>query len=150
MPKLHVSLNVNDWDQSVRFYSTLFGVTPAKHKPDYVKFELDDPAVVLTLEKAPAPVQICGVSHLGVRLGSSDDVDQAAARLRAAGLEVLEEKNTTCCYAVQDKIWVADPTGYRWELYTVKGDSDRYCAEPTLCCATAETECCDPAQTACC
>jgi len=70
------------------------------------------------------PCCITGVSHMGVRVSSTQEVLAAKARLQAAGMATFDETNTTCCYAVQDKIWVTDPTGYRWEVYVFKGDSE--------------------------
>ena len=130
--KLHISLDVNSVDEAVQFYSKVFGMAPSKLKPDveptYAKFDATSPAIVLTLEQADAPVIISGVSHMGIRVGSSDEVLAARQRLSEAGIKTLDEMNTTCCYAVQDKIWITDPTGYRWEIYHVKADSEIYFA----------------------
>ena len=123
-PKFHLSLDVKSVEDSVRFYSILFGTPPTKVKPGYAKFDLDQPAVNLTLQEA-APCCITGLSHMGVRVDSTTQVLEAKRRLQAAGLATFEETNTTCCYAVQDKIWVTDPTGYRWEVYVFKGDSEQ-------------------------
>ena len=130
--KLHISLDVNNLEASVQFYSKVFGMAPSKLRPDvnptYAKFDAASPAVVLTLEQAEAPVTIGGVSHMGIRVGSSDEVLATRQRLSDAGITTLDEMNTTCCYAVQDKIWITDPTGYRWEIYHVKADSEGYFA----------------------
>ncbi len=124
-PKLHVSLEVNDLEQSLRFYSTLFNMSPTKTKPGYAKFDVAEPGVVLSLtQPAKAPCCVSGLSHLGVRVDSTEQVLAARDRLQKAGLATLDEINTTCCYAVQDKIWVQDPTGYRWEIYVFKGDTE--------------------------
>lgn len=122
-PKFHLSLDVKNVEDSVRFYSTLFGSEPTKTKPGYAKFDLEQPAVNLTLQEN-SPCCITGLSHMGVRVDSTLKVLEAKQRLQAAGLATFEETNTTCCYAVQDKIWVTDPTGYRWEVYVFKGDSE--------------------------
>ena len=125
-PKLHVSLEVNDLEQSVRFYSTLFNMPPTKTKAGYAKYDVDSPGVVLSLlQPENAPCCVSGLSHLGVRVESTEQVLAARERLQKAGLATLDEVNTTCCYAVQDKIWVTDPTGYRWEIYVFKGDTDQ-------------------------
>ncbi|MDP9266773.1 MAG: VOC family protein [Acidobacteriota bacterium] len=123
-PKFHLSLDVKNVEDSVRFYSILFGMQPSKLKPGYAKFDLERPAVNLTLQEN-APCCITGLSHMGVRVDSTTQVLEAKQRLQAAGLATFEEANTTCCYAVQDKIWVTDPTGYRWEVYVFKGDSEQ-------------------------
>jgi catechol 2,3-dioxygenase-like lactoylglutathione lyase family enzyme len=120
-PKLHISLDVHNIDESVRFYSLLFNSAPTKLKPGYAKFDLDQPAVNLTMqEKSHCCLQ--GLSHLGIRVESTAEVLAYKERLEQAGLEVEDEMQTVCCHALQDKIWVQDPTGYRWEIYVFKGD----------------------------
>ena len=120
-PKVHVSLDVENVEESVRFYSALFDAQPTKLKPGYAKFDLDQPAINLTMQQA-SHCCLQGLSHMGVRVNSTDDVLAVKQRLNAAGIKTLDEMNTTCCYAVQDKIWLTDPTGYRWEVYVFKGD----------------------------
>lgn len=129
MRTFHLSLDVPDLGAAVAFYRELFALEPAKERPGYAKFELADPPLVLTLQQAPSP----GLSHLGLRVGSSADVDETAGRLRDGGLATLEERETACCYALQDKVWVADPAGHRWEVYTVLADVETEQAE--ACCA---------------
>jgi catechol 2,3-dioxygenase-like lactoylglutathione lyase family enzyme len=121
--KVHVSLDVNDIEESARFYSTLFGMTPTKQKPGYAKFDVAEPALNLTLQES-RHCCLQGLSHMGIRVNSTDEVLAFKQRLEQAGIKTLDEMNTTCCHAVQDKIWVADPTGYRWEVYVFKGDSE--------------------------
>jgi len=123
-PKLHVSLDVKNVEESVRFYSALFDAPPTKLKPGYAKFDLDQPAINLTLQEA---THCClqGLSHMGLRVDSTDQVLAAKQRLNAAGIKTMDEMNTTCCHAVQDKIWLTDPTGYRWEVYVFKGDAEQ-------------------------
>ncbi len=120
--KLHVSLDVVNLEKSVRFYSALFGTEPTKLKPGYAKFDLAAPAVNLTMqEKEHCCLQ--GLSHLGIRVESTEEVLAYQRRLSEAGIKTTDEMNTTCCYAVQDKIWATDPSGYRWEVYVFKGDA---------------------------
>ena len=114
----HLSLDVPDLAETVRFYRRLFGVEPAKEKPGYAKFELADPPVALALQDAGRSA----LSHLGIRVGSTAEVESASARLSESGLATFDERDTTCCYARQDKVWVTDPAGNRWELYAVLGD----------------------------
>ena len=121
--KVHVSLDVNDIEESSRFYSALFGMTPSKTKPGYAKFDVTEPALNLTLQES-RHCCLQGLSHMGIRVDSTEDVLAFKQRLVQAGIKTLDEMNTTCCYAVQDKIWVSDPTGYRWEVYVFKGDSE--------------------------
>lgn len=138
-PKFHLSLDVKNLEESVRFYTTLFGTTPTKVRPGYAKFDLEQPALNLTMQEG-SPCCITGVSHMGVRVDSTEQVLEAKQRLQAAGLATFDEMNTTCCHALQDKIWVTDPTGYRWEVYVFKGDAE---AKPkTVAAAGSEGACC--------
>ncbi len=114
----HLSLDVPDLDRAIVFYEHLFGLGPAKRKPGYAKFELADPPVALALQQAGRPA----LSHLGIRVDATEQVEAAGIRLRRSGLVTLDERDTSCCYARQDKVWVADPAGNRWEVYTVLGD----------------------------
>lgn len=120
MNTFHLSLDVPDLDRAVAFYAELFGRLPAKRKTGYAKFELEDPPVALALQQAGRPA----LSHLGIRVDTTAEVEAAGRRLRASGLVTLEERDTACCYARQDKVWVADPAGNRWEVYTVLADID--------------------------
>ncbi len=121
--KVHVSLDVNDIEESARFYSVLFGMTPTKLKPGYAKFDVADPAINLTLQES-RHCCLQGLSHMGIRVESTNDVLAFKQRLEEAGIKTADEMNTTCCYAGQDKIWISDPTGFRWEVYAFKGDSE--------------------------
>lgn len=122
-PKLHVSLDVKNVEESVRFYSALFDAPPTKLKPGYAKFDLDQPAINLTMQQA-SHCCLQGLSHMGLRVESTDEVLAVKQRLNAAGLRTQDEMKTTCCYALQDKIWLTDPTGYRWEVYVFQGDAE--------------------------
>jgi catechol 2,3-dioxygenase-like lactoylglutathione lyase family enzyme len=122
-PKLHISLDVENIDESVRFYSLLFNAAPTKLKLGYAKFDLDQPAVNLTMQQA-AHCCLQGLNHIGIRVESTADVLAYKERLTEAGLRVEDEMQTVCCHALQDKIWVKDPSGYRWEIYVFKGDVD--------------------------
>lgn len=121
--KLHLSLDVKNIEESVKFYSLLFGTQPTKVKPGYAKFDLETPAVNFTMQEA-SHCCLQGLSHMGLRVDSTEQVLASKSRLEAAGLKTEEEMNTTCCYAAQDKVWVTDPTGYRWEIYVFKGDTE--------------------------
>jgi catechol 2,3-dioxygenase-like lactoylglutathione lyase family enzyme len=126
MSRVQLALNVSDLEASVAFYSTLFGVEPHKRRPGYANFAVDVPALKLVLIEVPAGTRGTGVegalNHLGVEVDSVEEVEAGAARLRDAGLAAFDEKDTTCCYALQDKVWVHDPAGAPWEIYTVKDD----------------------------
>jgi catechol 2,3-dioxygenase-like lactoylglutathione lyase family enzyme len=121
--KVHVALNAPAFADSVAFYRAFFGLEPVKLKPGYAKFDVAEPPLNLTLNEAPAR-DAGALSHLGIQVDSTESVARAAARLREAGLATWEEKDTDCCYALQDKVWVTDPNGYRWEVFVVKvGDT---------------------------
>ncbi len=120
--KPHVSLNVTNIDASVAFYEKAFGVAPAKRRPDYAKFDLVEPALNLTMQQAPRTG--VNASHFGVQVASSDDVAEAKTRFERAGLATFTEDDVSCCYAVQDKVWVEDPDGNAWEVFVVKADAD--------------------------
>ena len=119
--KLHVSLDVKDLEQSIRFYSALFEMKPTKLRAGYAKFDADFPAVNLTLqEKDHCCLQ--GLSHMGIRVPTLAEMAATKARLNAAGFATEDEIGSTCCSALQDKVWAQDPSGYRWEVYVFKGD----------------------------
>jgi catechol 2,3-dioxygenase-like lactoylglutathione lyase family enzyme len=120
MNTFHLSLDVPDLDRAVAFYAELFGRPPAKQEAGYAKFELADPPVALALQQAGRPA----LSHLGIRVDSTAEVEAAGDRLRQSDLVTLDERDTSCCYARQDKVWAADPAGNRWEIYTVLEDID--------------------------
>jgi catechol 2,3-dioxygenase-like lactoylglutathione lyase family enzyme len=139
----HLSLDVPDLDRAVAFYEQLFGQGPAKRRSGYAKFELADPPVALALQQSGRPA----LSHLGIRVGATEQVEAAGIRLRQSGLVTLDERDTACCYARQDKVWVADPAGNRWEVYTVlddieEGDHDdrEHHEAATACCTPAAGE----------
>jgi catechol 2,3-dioxygenase-like lactoylglutathione lyase family enzyme len=137
--KPHVSLNVSNVDASVAFYEKVFRVAPSKRRPGYAKFDLDEPSLNLSMvEDARTGVN---ASHFGIQVASSEDVAAAWTRFKQAGLATRTEENTSCCYALQDKVWVADPDGNEWEVFVVKGDTDRMHDEP------AKATCCVPQAT---
>jgi catechol 2,3-dioxygenase-like lactoylglutathione lyase family enzyme len=135
MSRVQLALRVSDLDRSVAFYSTLFGAEPAKRRPGYANFALENPPLKLVLLEGE-PDQPTVMDHLGVEVFSTDDVDATAKRLSDAGLITVEEKDTECCYALQDKVWVRGPGNEPWEFYTVKADSDRL-EKTAACCAPA-------------
>ena len=119
--KLHVSLDVKNLEDSIRFYSTLFDMQATKLRPGYAKFDADFPPVNLALnERNHCCLQ--GLSHMGIRVPSLEQVAATKARLNAAGFKTEDEMGSTCCSALQDKVWAEDPSGFRWEIYVFKGD----------------------------
>jgi len=121
MKTFHVSLCVEDLSRAVDRYRAILGIEPAKVRPDFAKFELADPPLILSLNLGGEPGAL---SHLGIRHEGSEQVDADLARSRAAGLEIEEQKGTTCCYAKADKYWVRDADGVAWEMYSLLGDAD--------------------------
>lgn len=118
--KTHVALRVTDLDRSIAFYRAMFDAQPVKHKPDYAKFDLENPGLNLTLNVGDAIDRHGSLSHLGVQVDSTQAVRDAIARFKTAGLATFEEQDTDCCYALQDKVWVTDPDGNRWEIFVLK------------------------------
>jgi catechol 2,3-dioxygenase-like lactoylglutathione lyase family enzyme len=127
MARVQLALNVSDLEASVAFYSTLFGAEPHKRRPGYANFAITEPPLKLVLIEVPADDRGTGtagaLNHLGVEVESVEAVDESATRLKDAGLAAFDERDTTCCYALQDKVWVTDPAGAPWEIYTVKDDN---------------------------
>jgi catechol 2,3-dioxygenase-like lactoylglutathione lyase family enzyme len=119
--KFHLSLNVADLDKSVEFFEALFGREPAKCRPDYAKFELEEPPVVLSLEPH-APSSGGALNHLGFRLGDSAELVEWQRRLEMAGITTQREEGVECCYARQTKFWVRDPDNNLWEIYVLEED----------------------------
>jgi len=114
--RVQLALNVSDLDRAVEFYGKLFQAEPAKRRPGYANFALNDPPLKLVLIEGTEGGTL---NHLGVEVGSTGEVDGAARRLAGVGLPTREEQGVTCCYAKQDKVWVEDPDGAPWEVYTV-------------------------------
>jgi len=126
--RLQLALNVNDIDQAVAFYSKLFGAEPAKVRPGYANFTIAEPPLKLVLLENPG--EGGSLNHLGVEVPDAETVEAEQVRLTEAGLAGAEERDTTCCYARQDKFWVQGaPDGESWEIYTVLADSPTFYAE---------------------
>lgn len=122
MSRVQLALRVADLDASIDFYSRLFDATPAKRRPGYANFAIAEPPLKLVLLEGQAG-EDTRMDHLGVEVESTDLVASATNRLADAGLATRIEDNTTCCYAVQDKVWVTGPGSEPWEVYTVKDDA---------------------------
>lgn len=137
--RVQLALNVSDLEASIAFYSAMFGVEPHKRRPGYANFAIAEPPLKLVLIETSEATRGTGaagaLNHLGVEVPSTDDVAAARTRFSDAGLASFDENDTTCCYALQDKVWVHDPAGAPWEVYTVK-DEDPVDARP----ATASLE----------
>ena len=125
MSRVQLALNVDDLAESITFYSKLFGTEPTKRQPGYANFAIAKPPLKLVLLENPG--QGGTLNHLGVEVGDTDTVDSEQARLAEAGLAAVDERDTTCCYARQDKFWVKGaPSGERWEIYAILEDSQTF------------------------
>jgi len=124
--RVQLALNVSNIDEAVDYYSRLFATEPAKRRPGYANFAIEDPPLKLVLIEnlARGAAGVDGaLNHLGVEVETTDEVNLAIDRLRGAGLATDRQEATTCCYAVQDKAWSNDPDGVPWEYYTVLSDA---------------------------
>jgi len=150
MAKPHVSLNVTSVERSVAFYRSFFGVEPTKLKHDYAKFDLADPPLNFTMnERTPEQAEQGRLAHLGIQVDGHEGVEAARQRLEAAGMISLDEEDTVCCYARQDKVWATDPDGNQWEVFfVIEADvpSDNFqgdaCSVPVE--EAADDACCTP------
>jgi catechol 2,3-dioxygenase-like lactoylglutathione lyase family enzyme len=153
--RVQLALNVDNLDESIAFYSKLFGTGPAKLRPGYANFAIAEPPLKLILLENPG--QGGSLNHLGVEVADTGTVDAEQTRLAAAGLAAVDERDTTCCYAKQDKFWVqGTPDGERWEIYAVTGDSQTFwgqegrqsweAAEAALDAAPGTSQCCGGGQ----
>lgn len=142
MSRLQLALNVDDVEAAIAFYGKLFDAEPAKRKPGYANFALNDPPLKLVLIENPGSGG--SLNHLGIEVGSSREVEATSARLEEQGLASRSEEGIDCCYALQDKVWVSDPDGAPWEVYTVLGDTE---GQPSAeaCCTPSAPEVCCPA-----
>ena len=148
MKRFHVHVSVGDLNESVRFYSTLFGAEPTVVKSDYAKWMLEDPRVNFAISSGNAHR---GVEHLGIQAESQDELKDVYDRLKAADRPVLEEGATTCCYAKSEKSWIADPQGVVWEAFFTNGEATVYGDNVDLSAISAnaaEAACCAPAMPA--
>ncbi|HET7364698.1 MAG TPA: ArsI/CadI family heavy metal resistance metalloenzyme [Burkholderiales bacterium] len=146
MKRFHVHVAVNDLEQSIRFYSALFGAAPAVTKPDYAKWMLDDPRINFAISNRSSKT---GVNHLGLQADNSAELDEIGARLAQADVATSAQKGASCCYAKSDKYWTVDPQGVAWESFhtldsiPVFGEDAR--AKPDNAPAKAAGSCCAPA-----
>jgi predicted enzyme related to lactoylglutathione lyase len=123
MKRIHVHVGVEDLSNAIGFYSALFATQPTVVKADYAKWMLDDPRVnfaISTRGKQP------GLDHLGIQVESQDELQEVYARLHKAGGDVIEQGQTSCCYAKSEKSWIDDPAGISWETFLTTGESTDY------------------------
>ena len=151
MSRVQLALNVDELAESIAFYTKLFGTGPAKQRPGYANFAIAEPPLKLILMENPG--QGGSLNHLGVEVDGTGAVDAEQTRLAAAGLILADERDTTCCYAKQDKFWVKDaPNGESWEFYTVLDDSATFYGQDgsQACCGAAAVSAETAEGTACC
>jgi catechol 2,3-dioxygenase-like lactoylglutathione lyase family enzyme len=122
MSRVQLALRVADLEGSIAFYSRLLGAEPAKRRPGYANFAIAEPPLKLVLLEGDGD-EPTRIDHLGVEVEDAAQVADAVTRLAGEGLATDVEENTTCCYAVQDKVWVTGPGRERWEVYTVLADA---------------------------
>lgn len=123
MKRMHVHVAVENIEQSVRFYATLFAAAPTVLKPDYAKWMLEDPRVNFVISARGRPA---GLDHLGIQVENSEELAEVYGRLRTAGGTVIEQGQTACCYARSEKSWIDDPAGIAWETFLTSGENITY------------------------
>ena len=143
MKRLHVHVSVKDLDASVRFYSQLFAASPTVRKSDYAKWMLDDPRVNFAISARDGKP---GVQHLGIQVEDRRELAEVYERLQRAERPVIEEGETTCCYAHSEKSWIDDPQGLQWETFLTTGESTVYGTDEVQSKAEKESKaaCCAP------
>ena len=147
MKRLHIHVGVENIEESVRFYSALFGAAPVKTKEDYAKWLLDDPHVNFAVSTR---AKTTGVDHLGIQVDDEAELTALRGWIEAADLPVTDEGETVCCYAKSDKSWVQDPAGIPWEAYRTMEDAEIFSGKAATACCTPETKgtpnCCEPSE----
>lgn len=150
MKRFHIHVGIEKLDESIRFYSTMFGAEPVKTKPDYAKWLLDDPRVNFAISMR---AKKNGMDHLGIQVEEEHELTELRERLKAGDMAVTEEGETVCCYAKSDKSWIQDPAGIAWETYRTMEDAQLFSGHAEhaeSACCTPETmgqpECCEPSE----
>lgn len=138
MKRMHLHVSVDDLQQSVAFYQTLFGVAPSVLKPDYAKWMLEDPRVNFAISQRQGVS--AGLDHVGIQVEQPEELTEIKQRLDAAALSTVSQVGTACCYAISDKHWVQDPSGIAWEAYQTLDSTPTFHEA-----AVKESACCTPA-----
>ncbi|MCB9683136.1 MAG: VOC family protein [Alphaproteobacteria bacterium] len=158
-PALHIGLPTTHLDEARRFYADLLGTPPDKERDDYLRFVAFDGRLRLGLHAVAVLAPSTSTAHLGLAVVDAAEVARTAARLEAAGWSLQREDAVTCCWALQDKVWVTDPDGHRWEVYTVLAEADVAQDTASTCCDTGDAVvavpaagqgCCVPKAGSCC
>jgi catechol-2,3-dioxygenase len=145
MKRFHVHVGVKDLNESVQFYSTLFGQRPTKLKDDYAKWMIEDPRINFAISTRSNEI---GVDHLGFQVDETNELTELTERLKNADLGVYGEGTMTCCYAESNKAWVKDPSGIAWETYQTMADAEVFSEKPKALEAQASACCAPKASTA--
>jgi catechol 2,3-dioxygenase-like lactoylglutathione lyase family enzyme len=140
--RLQLALNVSDLDAAVDFYSRMFGAEPAKRKPGYANFAIENPPLKLVLFEGAGAAG--SINHLGVETETADEVVSAEARLSASGIETTGVGDTVCCYAEKTETWIEAPDALRWEWYLKTGDTDEFAGHSSPADTTTTTTTCCP------
>ena len=150
MKRLHIHVSVETLDESIHFYSALFGAEPVKTKPDYAKWLLEDPRVNFAISTR---AKNKGIDHLGIQVDEEGELTELRQCVKAADLAVVNEDETVCCYALSEKSWLQDPTGIPWEAYRTMEDAQLFSGKldqaDTACCTPVtmgKPECCEPSE----
>lgn len=138
MKTIHINLKVKELDKSINFYNELFGTQATTVKPDYAKWQLDDPKVNFSISQSSDQE---GLNHLGIQADSSDELHEVYDNIERSKGKVMEEGHTVCCYSQSEKSWVEDPQGILWEAFHTYGTSEVNKVEAV---ADAEASCCAP------
>jgi len=156
MKRIHIHVGVEKLEESIRFYSAIFGAEPVKTKPDYAKWMVDDPRVNFAISTRASKN---GIDHLGIQVDENDELEELRRRVKSADLAVFDEGETVCCYANSEKSWVQDPAGMAWEAYRTMEDaqifSSKLASDESACCMeqiVSKAACCEPSEktTGCC
>lgn len=146
MKRFHVHANVEDLGASIAFYSKLFGAAPTRTEADYAKWMLDDPRINFAISTRGSKI---GIDHLGVQTDTEAELTELKARATAADMTLLDEGETSCCYAKSDKYWLTDPQGIAWEQFHTLGNipvfSERAPEGDAACCASPQPPAVTPA-----
>lgn len=142
-PRTHISLHVKSIDETIDFYTKFFNASPAKVERGYTKFELDHPALTISFIESEKGVK-SNFGHLGIQVKTKEELNEKLNLARGNKIVQLEEVETACCYAIQDKFWVKDPDGYEWEVYHFLEDVEEMGGRDGLgdaaCCTASEKE----------
>ncbi len=136
MKRFHLHMGVEDLEESIRFYTALFGAPPVKTKSDYAKWMLEDPRINFAISTRAKK----GVDHLGIQADAEDELEELRGRIQAGHLPVVNEGKTVCCYALSDKSWIQDPSGLPWETYRTMEDAQLFSGSSE----SPEGACCTP------